>query len=132
LTATTYTGLADAVLVVHTGFVLFVVGGQGLIVCGWAFDWHWTRHAGFRLAHLIAILVVVLQSWLGIFCPLTLLESQLRQLAGAEGYPVSFIGYWLYRLLYYRAPLWTFTLAYSLFALLVIVTWIRHPPRWRG
>jgi hypothetical protein len=76
-------------------------------------------------------MIVVLQSWLGVYCPLTLLESHLRQLTGAPGYPMSFIGYWLYRLLYYRAPWWMFTLVYSLFGLLVIAAWVGHPPRRR-
>jgi hypothetical protein len=42
---------------------------------------------------------------------------------------MSFIGYWLGRLLYYDAPAWLFTAGYTAFSLLVIATFICYPPR---
>lgn len=120
--------LADLILLAHASFVSFVILGQMLILLGWWRGWRWTRRLGLRFIHLAAILVVIAQAWLGIWCPLTLLESHFRHLAGEEGYQMSFIGYWLYRFLYYRAPSWLFTLAYTLFGLLVLLTWLLHPP----
>lgn len=127
-----YQWLADGVLVVHVAVVLFVVLGLVLTVIGGGRGWLWVRNRWFRLGHLTAIAVVVLQAWLGVLCPLTTLEMWLREQAGAAGYRGSFIGYWLQRLLYYQAPEWLFVLAYTVFALLVILVWWRLPPdRWR-
>lgn len=125
----TYQLLADAVLVFHFGVVLFVVGGLVLVVSGNWLHWRWVNQLWFRLAHLAAIALVVVQAWLGQFCPLTTLESWLRVEAGATAYERSFIEHWLQRLIYYEAPLWVFTLAYTAFAVLVLWAWWRFPPR---
>lgn len=124
-----YQLLADAVLVVHFGVVLFVVGGLVVVLVG---NWlHWARvnQWCFRLAHLAAIAVVVLQAWLGQYCPLTTLESWLRVQAGSGAYETSFIEHWLQRLIYFQAPFWAFTVAYTAFAVLVLWAWWRFPPR---
>ena len=81
------------------------------------------------LGHLLAIGVVAAQAWLGLICPLTTWEMGLRDRAGAETYSGAFIAQWLERLLYYRAPDWLFILAYSLFALGVLATWVWVRPR---
>lgn len=130
-----YQALADAVLVLHTGIVLFVVGGLLLVllVNGLRLGprWGWVNRPLFRGLHLAAIGVVVAESWLGIECPLTTLEMALRTRAGSGAYAGSFVQHWLQRLLYYNAPGWVFTLAYSVFGLAVAATWWRWPPRRR-
>ncbi len=124
-----YQLFADAVLFVHFGVVLFVVGGLGLVLAGNLRGWQWVNHRGFRLAHLAAIGIVVVQSWLGQACPLTDLESWLRQQAGESAYNATFLEAWLQRVLYYKAPFWVFALAYTLFGLLVAAAWRLFPPR---
>ena len=124
-----YQSLADAVLVFHFGVVLFVVGGLVVVVAGNWLRWRWVNGWWLRLAHLAAIAVVVVQAWLGQYCPLTTLESWLRVQAGAPPYDKSFIEHWIQRLIYYEAPLWVFTLAYTVFAVLVLLAWWRFPPR---
>jgi Protein of Unknown function (DUF2784) len=124
-----YQLLADAVLVFHFGAVFFVVGGLVVVVAGNWLHWRWVNRLWFRLAHLAAIAVVALQAWLGQFCPLTTLESWLRVQTGAAAYEKSFIEHWLQRFIYYEAPLWVFTVAYTAFALLVLLAWWRFPPR---
>lgn len=119
---------ADAVLLVHLGVVLFVVGGLVLILVGNVRHWFWVNGWPFRVAHLVAVGVVVVQSWLGQLCPLTVLESWLREQAGEAAYPAGFVEHWVQRVLYYDAPLWAFTLAYSLFGLLVAAAWWFFPP----
>jgi Protein of Unknown function (DUF2784) len=127
-----YERLADGVLVLHAAFVLFVVGGALFILLGWARRWDWTRRPLFRLIHLGSIGFVVLEAWFGVPCPLTLLENALRVRAGeAAAYQISFIGYWLDRLLYYDAPPWVFTTAYTAFSLLVVATFVWYPPHRR-
>ena len=124
-----YREFADAVLVLHFGIVVFVVGGLVLIVVGNLRGWRWVNAGWFRLAHLAAIVVVVAQAWLGITCPLTTLEMWLRAQAGASTYGGGFIEHWVARLLYYEGPPWVFVMAYSLFALAVVAVWWRYPPR---
>jgi polyferredoxin len=123
--------LADAVLLVHFGIVVFVVGGLLLVVAGNLLRWPWVNNGWFRLAHVLAIGYVVVQAWLGQVCPLTSLESWLRARAGLATYRRSFIEHWVQRMLYYDAPVWVFALAYTAFGLLVLLAWWYFPPRFR-
>ena len=123
-----YVVLADAVLVVHFAFVLFVVAGLLVVVLGGWLRWAWIRNSWFRLLHLVGIAVVVVQAWFGIICPLTTLEMWLRRSAGASSYQGSFIQYWLHELLFYQASGWVFALVYSGFGLLVLVALFVYPP----
>lgn len=123
-----YGVLADLVATIHTFFVLFVVGGQVLIVTGWLRGWGWTRYRRFRILHLTAISIVLVEVLFDIWCPLTTWENNLRELAGQQGYTVSFIGYWIDRLLYYDAPQWVFDLTYILFGLVVAITFRCYAP----
>ena len=126
-----YRLLADLVLTVHFGIVAFVVGGLVLVVAGNLRGWRFVNGWWFRLAHVAAIAVVVAQAWLGVACPLTTLESALRENAGEAGYETSFIEHWLTAILFYEAPPWVFTAAYTLFGLVVAAAWWRYPPRRR-
>ena len=132
LAAWPYALLADAVLVLHAGIVLFVVGGLLLVLLGNWRGWPWVNRPWFRLAHLAAITVVVAESWLGLTCPLTTLEWWLRARAGVAPYETSFIAHWLQTLLFYEAPWWVFALAYTVFGALVAAAWWRFPPTWAG
>jgi len=120
--------LADVTLTVHAAYVLFVVVGQMLILVGWISGWRWTRYLLFRLLHLISIGFVMLEAWLGVTCPLTILENILRMKSGSTMYERSFLSHWLERLIFYTAPEWIFTVIYTGFACLVAVTWLLYPP----
>lgn len=124
-----YRLLADAVLLLHFGVVVFVVAGLAAIVFGNLRGWRWVNGLWFRLVHLAAIGVVIVQSWLGRLCPLTVLESWLREQAGGAAYDRSFVEHWVQRVLFHEAPFWVFTVAYSAFGLLVLAAWWRFPPR---
>ncbi len=128
-----YQLLADVVLSVHVAIVLFVIGGLVLVVLGNRWHWRWVNALWFRLLHLAAIVVVASQAWLGMVCPLTKLEMWLRAKAQLTTYGGSFIEHWLQRLLYFEAPHWVFTLAYTVFGLVTALVWWRYPPelRWR-
>ena len=121
--------LADAVLALHLAIVLSVVGGLALVVAGNLARWRWVNARGFRLAHLAAIAFVAAESWLGITCPLTTLEMWLRQRAGDAGYAGGFVEHWLRQWLYWQAPPWVFTVAYTAFGLAVPAAWWAWPPR---
>jgi Protein of Unknown function (DUF2784) len=120
---TTAALLADALLALHTGIVLFVVGLLPLVLLGGARGWRWVRHRGLRLAHLGLMLFIAAQTWIGQLCPLTVWEQDLRRLAGQSAYGESFIEHWLSRLLYWEAPWWVFVAAYTAFAVLVAGAW---------
>lgn len=121
---------ADLVLAVHAAFVVFVVGGQILILIGWWRRWQWPRQPLFRWLHLIAIGVVVIEAWFGWVCPLTALEDALRRGSGGAVYgDAGFIAYWLRWLVFWRAPPWLFTTLYTAFALLVALSFRGYPPR---
>lgn len=122
---------ADAVLVFHVSYVAFVLVGFLLTVIGILARWQWIRNFWFRTLHLAAILLVVAESLLGIICPLTTWESELRQLSGQTAYRGDFIATWLHDLLFIEAEPWVFTVCYTLFGLAVLATFILAPPRWR-
>lgn len=82
--------LADLVLVVHLGFIVFVVLG-GLL----ALRWRWAP-----ALHLPAVLWGGFIELSGGICPLTPLENLLRRSAGASGYSGSFIEHYLLPTLY--------------------------------
>jgi hypothetical protein len=79
--------------------------------------------------HLLAIGVVVVQSWFGELCPLTEFEMALRSQAGDTVYAGTFISHWLDTILYYQAPDWVFAVCYTAFGLLVIGSWFWVKPR---
>lgn len=123
--------LADTILIVHVLFVLFVVVGLLAIYTGGFLHWQWVRNRLFRILHLVAIGIVIVQAWLGLICPLTTWEMALRAKAGAETYAGSFIQFWLHRLLYFTAPEWVFIVLYTGFGCLVVVSWYIVRPKGR-
>ena len=82
--------LADGVVILHFGFILFVVfGGFLLLHRTWAVALHlpavfWAAAIEFRQGA----------------CPLTPLEQVLRRAAGEAGYSGSFIGHYLIPIIY--------------------------------
>ena len=121
--------LADAILVVHAAFVLFVVGGLAATWIGLALDRPFARDPWFRNLHLAAIAFVVLESLVGMMCPLTVWEAALR----GERADSGFIQRWVHAWLFWNWPAWVFTTIYVAFGALVALTWWRFPPiRSRG
>ena len=115
-----YAFLADLLLALHTGVVLFVTAGLFAIWLGSWRKWGWIRHPWFRWTHLGCVGIIVGQSWLGQLCPLTIWEMALREKAGEATYAGSFISHWMEELLYIDAPMWVFTVTYTLFGILVL------------
>lgn len=82
--------LADAILVLHLAFVVFVVLG-GLLVLRWP-----------RLGwlHVPVALYGATIEFLGFICPLTPLENSLRRAGGEAGYEGGFIEHYITAALY--------------------------------
>lgn len=121
--------MADLVLALHSGVVIFIVLGTVLIVVGNLRGWRWVNHFWLRFVHLAGMLSVAIGTWLDITCPLTDVERWLRIKANAETYSGSFIGHWLQQLLFYDFAPWVFVLTYTLFGLLILALWWIFPPR---
>lgn len=85
-----YRFLADAVLLVHLGFILFVVFGALLVL----------RRPRLLPVHLAAAAWGFGIEVLGAVCPLTHVENRMRQLAGESGYSGGFIDHYLLPLIY--------------------------------
>ena len=119
---------ADAILLVHAAFVLFVVAALPAVWLGAALGWRWVFNRGFRGAHLAAIGFVVIETLLGYACPLTIWEDALRGASSDKG----FVARWVHAWLYWNWPPWVFTTLYVAFGIAVLATWILLPPRRRG
>jgi hypothetical protein len=85
-----YRFLAAAVLLLHLGFILFVVAGAALVA----------RRRRLLPLHLAAVAWGIVVEVTGAACPLTALENRLRLLAGAAGYAGGFLDHYLLALLY--------------------------------
>jgi hypothetical protein len=139
--------LADALVVLHWGVVAFVVGGQLVFVAG-MIEWRLrrtpedakgvrgalvraTRSPWLRCAHVLTMAWIVVNTWLGKLCFLTVWEYALRDHAGETRGQDSFIARWLAEALYVEAPWWAFVAVYSAFFVLVVATFLLAPPRFR-
>jgi hypothetical protein len=131
--ASLYGALANAVLILHVGIVLFIIGGLVFTLIGGARKWRWVRNFWFRALHLVGIAYIAMEAWLGIVCPLTTLEQWLREQAGQAVYGGDFVAHWLRKFMFYEAQPWVFIVAYSAFGLLVLLSWFIFSPAypWR-
>ncbi len=110
---------ADALLVLHLGFVLFALFGGLLVAC----------KPRFIYLHLPAACWAVLVELLGARCPLTGWEQLLRERAGENGYSEGFIEHYLLPLLY---PSWlTLPVQYVLAAVVVATNLAVYAWVWR-
>lgn len=75
--------------------------------------------------------MVAAQALLGVICPLTIWEDELRMVAGGEGrYAGSFIQHWLHQIIFFEAEGYVFTVAYVVFFLAVAGSlWLVPPAR---
>lgn len=85
-----YRWLADAVVVIHVGFVVFVMFGGFLL----------RRWPKLIYAHLPAAVWGVLIEFAGWTCPLTPLENAFRERGGEAGYAGGFVDHYIIPLLY--------------------------------
>jgi hypothetical protein len=80
---------ADLIVVIHFGFILFVIFGGFLVLKYHKLIW----------LHLPAVLWGALIEFLGWFCPLTNYENSMRKASGG-GYASGFIEHYLIPMIY--------------------------------
>jgi hypothetical protein len=85
-----YRLLADAFVLLHLGFVAFVVAGGFLVI----------RRPRLAWVHLPAAVWGFLIELFGWICPLTYLEVDLRRMGGEAGYSGGFVEHYLLPILY--------------------------------
>lgn len=95
-----YSLAADAVMLVHFAFVLFVMLG-GIAA------WRWPRMAWLHLPALAWGVLVTVMRWV---CPLTPLEQRLREAAGQASYEGGFIAHYIEPLVYPQELPWSIKL----------------------
>ncbi|WP_219420084.1 DUF2784 domain-containing protein [Pseudonocardia nigra] len=106
-----YQLLADAVMLVHFGFLAYVALGGFL---AWRRPWAIVPHAAAAAWGLVSATI-------GIECPLTAWEDAARQQAGERGLPRGFIDTYLTGVVY---PADRLLEAQLLVAALVVVSWV--------
>lgn len=114
-----YALAADAVLLIHSLFVAFVITG-GLLAL-----WR-PRAAWLHLPALAWGATVISTGWI---CPLTPLENNLRALAGQGTYDVGFIQHYIWPLIY--PPGLTRNMQISLAALLIVSNFTIYLKLWQ-
>jgi hypothetical protein len=108
---------ADAVVILHLAFVIFVVAG-GLLVC----KWRWIAWL-----HVPAVVWAVLLEFNGWLCPLTPLEIEMRAAGGQAGYAGGFIEHYILPVLYPAALDAKLQLAIGVFVIvmnIVVYGWV--------
>ncbi len=125
-----YGFLADLMVVIHVGYVGYVVVGQLLIWLGWAMGRQWVRNFWFRATHLIAIGVVAFEEVMNIRCPLSVWEEHFRELAGQPVSGETFLGRMMHSLLFHDFQPWVFAAIYYTTLAVVLLTLILCRPRW--
>jgi uncharacterized protein DUF2784 len=134
-----YKILADLVVLTHFAWILFMLWGFILAVCGsisvyllpapkdrWItfFD-RWI----FRTIHLGGIVYVAFLTVLGKHCPLTIMENELREQYNTElTYHGSFVVHYIEKIVYPEANFLLFVIPTIIIAVFTVLIFIIRPP----
>lgn len=122
--------LADVIVVFHFFYVAFCIVGELAILIGAFRKWNWVRNIAFRIVHLCAVVLVAVEAIVGVLCPLTVWEYDLRQSAGQTyDASMSFVARIVRSIIFYDFPAWFFTSLYIGFGVLVVLTLVLVRPR---
>ena len=134
-----YKILADLVVLTHFGWILFMLWGFVLTICNSVlvyvplaakdraikfFD-RWI----FRTVHLAGIVYVAILTVLGKYCPLTILENDLRGQYDVElAYPGSFVIHYIEKIVYPEANFLVFVIPTTIIAVFTVLMFMIRPP----
>ena len=120
---------ANLIAVVHLVYFVFIVGGVVAIVLGPARGVAWVRNPWFRIGHIVAIYMVLVEEVTGFPCPLNVLQWRARIVATGSTETTAGVGGLLDYLLYHTvSPLALDIMYWSFGVLVVALLWI-VPPR---
>ena len=117
--------IADIVLILHFGFVIFITSGFFMIPIGYRLNWKWITNRKLRLFHFGMMAFVTLETLLGINCPLTVIENSIRDV----NQDILFVSYWIRQLIYWDVPKVVFLILYNLFLVWTLLLWKLCPPQ---
>ena len=120
--------LAEAVLAVHVGVILFNLFGLVAVPIGAVLGWRFVRVRWWRLLHLASWAVVALQALFGRACFLTLWQDAAMQAGGTAATPRPLVQRWVEYLIYWPLPLWLFSLIYLAAFGYAVALWRLVPP----
>ena len=125
-----YRIFADSVIVIHFLFILFMLLGFLLTLYAVLFREKFFDRWVFRSLHLLGIFYVASLSILGKYCPLTILENELRsRYAMSSVYSGSFIVHYLEKLVYPDVNPLVIQIPTVFIAVFTIVVFIVKPPK---
>ena len=117
--------IADIVLIFHFSIVIFIVSGLFLIPIGYKFNWIWVKNKKLRIIHIVMMTFITLEALLGITCPLTSIENELRERYQSK----SFIGYWIEQIIYWDFPTQFFIILYCILLGWIYLMFKLFPPK---
>jgi len=122
--------LANFAAAAHLAYFFGVSGGFVCIIFGPS-RWTWTRSVWFRLAHSIAIVIVLFENTVGLACPLNTVEWQLRASTTGAQEATRGVGSVLDGLLFHVISGRLLNGLWWLFGVLAVVSFVTMPPRLR-
>ena len=134
-----YKILADLVVLIHFGWILFMLWGFILTICGSVCVYVLPAAKGkgikffdrwiFRTVHLAGIVYVAILTVQGKYCPLTILENDLRGKYDAElAYPGSFVVHYVEKIVYPEANFLVFVIPTTIIAVFTVLMFMIRPP----
>ena len=116
--------IADIILVFHFCVVIFTTSGFFLIPIGYKYGWSWVANWRLRTLHCGIMVLITLETLLGITCPLTSIENSLRGIYQSK----SFVAYWVKQTIYWNFSTELFVFLYCIFLGWTFLMWKLCPP----
>ena len=124
-----YKILADIIVLIRFLWILFMLAGFLLTVYGFFHKEFFDRWL-FRTLHLFGIVYVGILAALGQYCPLTVVEYNLRSRYNPQlEYPGSFIAYHVEKLVYPEVNPLIIIIPTVVMAVFALVVFVVRPPR---
>ena len=117
-------GIADFILFIHLIFAIFISAGMVIFPIGGLLSWRWCNNFRLRVTHLGLIVIVFIETLIGVNCPLTVAENYFR----AQPTHQSFIGSLMNNLLYWNVSESLFLNLYGICVVWAMLLWILFPP----
>ena len=115
---------SEIVLLFHFCIFLFMTLSFFLIPLGYYQKWEWVKNKYYRLIHLVLMGIIFIETILGFMCPLTILESFLRNDIEINNKITQII----HQIMYWDLPTYQFIILYLLSILYLIFLWFFLKP----
>ena len=116
---------ADIILVIHFLIVFFIFSLFALVPYGYYKKWTWVSIKKIRYTHLFLITFVAIESIVGIICPLTILENNLRGTITNQ----TLVSKYLSKLIFFDFPGSFFLSLYLIGFLFAVYLNLKYPPK---